>query len=102
MRVAATLALAAVAAAEHATPRRRSEFGEPGSKRLVVLSGPRTGSSLLVAMLRSHARQILMHGEPFHEDDLRGSAKDGFDGGVEARRPSANMPVGPSSLRSFR
>ena len=87
MRVAAALALAALAAAKHSAPRKKEEFGPPGSKRLVVLSGPRTGSSLLVAMLRSHARQILMHGEPFHEDDLRGSAKDGFDGGVDARRP---------------
>ena len=55
----------------------------PGSKRLVVLSGPRTGSSLLVAMLRAHRRQILMHGEPFHQYDLRKSDKDGFDGDVE-------------------
>jgi len=56
---------------------------EPGSKRLVVLAGPRTGSSLLVAMLRAHRKQILMHGEPFHEQDLRGTEKDGFDGGVQ-------------------
>ena len=75
-RTSCVLLLAVVAAAPRITP-------EPGSKRLVVLAGPRTGSSLLVAMLRAHRRQILMHGEPFHEQDLRGTEKDGFDGGVE-------------------
>ena len=34
-------------------------------------------------MLRAHRRQILMHGEPFHENDLRKTEKDGFDGGVD-------------------
>jgi LPS sulfotransferase NodH len=53
----------------------------PASKRLVIISGPRTGSSLLIQMLRAHD-QVLMHGEPFHEFDVRGSKKDGFDGGV--------------------
>ena len=62
---------------------RRPPPPEPGSKRLVVLAGPRTGSSLLVAMLRAHRRQILMHGEPFHQYDLRKSDKDGFDGDLE-------------------
>ena len=37
----------------------------------------------MVAMLRAHRRQILMHGEPFHENDLRKTEKDGFDGGVD-------------------
>ena len=53
----------------------------PASKRLVIISGPRTGSSLLIQMLRAHD-QVLMHGEPFHEFDVRGSKKDGFDGGI--------------------
>ena len=51
---------------------------------------------LLVEMLRTH-EQILMHGEPFHRSDLRGSAKDGFAGNVSvgdgafARRRSAPL-----------
>ena len=49
--------------------------------RLIVLSGARTGSSLLIETLRRH-RDILMHGEIFHENDLRKSEKDGFDGGL--------------------
>ena len=60
---------------------RAAKKPEPASKRLVIISGPRTGSSLLIQMLRAHD-QVLMHGEPFHEFDVRGSKKDGFDGGV--------------------
>ena len=33
-------------------------------------------------MLRAHD-QVLMHGEPFHEFDVRQSRKDGFDGGIK-------------------
>ena len=61
---------------------RAAKKPEPASKRLVIISGPRTGSSLLIQMLRAHD-QVLMHGEPFHEFDVRGSKKDGFDGGIK-------------------
>lgn len=54
---------------------------EVAKVRLIVLSGPRTGSSLLIETLRRH-ESILLHGEIFHEDDLRKSEKDGFDGGL--------------------
>ncbi|KAH8098272.1 phytanoyl-CoA dioxygenase [Aureococcus anophagefferens] len=47
--------------------------------KLVLLSAPRSGSTLLVEMLRTHD-DVLMHGEPFHASDLRASAKDGFAG----------------------
>ena len=36
----------------------------------------------MIQMLRAHD-QVLMHGEPFHEFDVRGSKKDGFDGGIK-------------------
>ena len=45
--------------------------------RLVLLSAPRSGSTLLVEMLRTHG-DVVMHGEPFHEQDLRASRKDGL------------------------
>ena len=61
---------------------RAAKKPQPASKRLVIISGPRTGSSLLIQMLRAHD-QVLMHGEPFHEFDVRGSKKDGFDGGIK-------------------
>lgn len=68
-----TLSLAACAAKQ----------AEPGSKRLVIVSGPRTGSSLLIQMLRSYEDEVLMHGELFHEFDVRSSSKDGFDGNIK-------------------
>jgi len=49
----------------------------PTRARLVLLSAPRSGSTLLVEMLRTHG-DVLMHGEPFHEQDLRTSRKDGL------------------------
>ena len=61
---------------------RAAKKPQPASKRLVIISGPRTGSSLLIQMLRAHD-QVLMHGEPFHEFDVRQSRKDGFDGGIK-------------------
>ena len=45
--------------------------------RLVLLSAPRWGSTLLVEMLPTHG-DVVMHGEPFHEQDLRASRKDGL------------------------
>ena len=49
----------------------------PQRARLVLLSAPRSGSTLLVEMLRTHG-DVVMHGEPFHEQDLRASRKDGL------------------------
>ena len=43
----------------------------------MLLSAPRSGSTLLVEMLRTHG-DVVMHGEPFHEQDLRASRKDGL------------------------
>ncbi|KAH8043851.1 hypothetical protein JL721_13016 [Aureococcus anophagefferens] len=44
--------------------------------KLVLLSAPRSGSTLLVEMLRAPASDAC----PFHASDLRASAKDGFAG----------------------
>lgn len=79
--------LAACAALVTALSRRRAAGAANTTAatrrglRLVLLSAPRSGSTLLVEMLRGHA-SILMHGEPFHRSDVRGSAKDGFAGNV--------------------
>ena len=70
-----------VCAASDAPSRRLQQEPSDAAMRLIVLSGARTGSSLLIETLRRHA-DILMHGEIFHENDLRKSEKDGFDGGL--------------------
>ncbi|KAH8062330.1 phytanoyl-CoA dioxygenase [Aureococcus anophagefferens] len=49
--------------------------------KLVLLSAPRSGSTLLVEMLRAPASDAC----PFHASDLRASAKDGFAGNVSVR-----------------
>lgn len=67
----ATVSLFAFAQNTTAPPTR------PTRARLVLLSAPRSGSTLLVEMLRTHG-DVLMHGEPFHEQDLRTSRKDGL------------------------
>ncbi|KAH8057249.1 phytanoyl-CoA dioxygenase [Aureococcus anophagefferens] len=72
----------AVCAASDAPSRRLQQEPSDAAMRLIVLSGARTGSSLLIETLRRHA-DILMHGEIFHENDLRKSEKDGFDGGLK-------------------
>ena len=71
-----------VCAASDAPSRRLQQEPSDAAMRLIVLSGARTGSSLLIETLRRHA-DILMHGEIFHENDLRKSEKDGFDGGLK-------------------
>ena len=81
MRRWAALAVA-VCAASDAPSRRLQQEPSDAAMRLIVLSGARTGSSLLIETLRRHA-DILMHGEIFHENDLRKSEKDGFDGGLK-------------------
>ena len=88
--------LGAASARRLASGTRNGTAVDRGAIRLVLLSAPRSGSTLLVEMLRTH-EQILMHGEPFHRSDLRGSAKDGFAGNVSvgdgafARRRSAPL-----------
>ena len=56
----------AVCAASDAPSRRLQQEPSDAAMRLIVLSGARTGSSLLIETLRRHA-DILMHGEIFHD-----------------------------------
>ena len=75
--------LGAAASWRNGTISRNTTTTKTAAK-LVLLSAPRSGSTLLVEMLRTHD-DVLMHGEPFHASDLRASAKDGFAGNVSVR-----------------
>lgn len=98
---AITAALLGAAASWRNGTRWQNTTTAKTTAKLVLLSAPRSGSTLLVEMLRAPASDacpwetatpgrrthddVLMHGEPFHASDLRASAKDGFAGNVSVR-----------------